>query len=293
METENRMKRRRLNKKTLSQGLAKWSSKSSISQSNLKELLKILRRHGHSELPKDGRSLLKSSKVFTVDRKWGGTYAYFTIADGLNYFLNSKKDSQNTELSVAVNVNGLPLFKSSNLQLWPILGLIENYIFIIALFCGNGKPTCLDDFLYDFIKAFLFLSNEGLYYNNKKNNVKHKAFICDAPSHCFLKCIQGHTGYYSCERCQIQGLYEDHRVVFIDDNLSTPRSTEEFNTFLYTKHQKSLSPLAQLQISCVSDFILDYMHMVCLGVVRRILTFLKSGPKHCRLSNTQIKKNIC
>ena len=30
--------------------------------------------------------------------------------------------------------------------------------------------------------------------------------------------------------------------------------------------------------------------MVCLGVVRRILTFLKSGPKHCRLSNGQIKK---
>ncbi|XP_065642187.1 uncharacterized protein LOC136073859 [Hydra vulgaris] len=145
-------------------------------------------------------------------------------------------DSQNTELSVAVNVNGLPLFKSSNLQLWPILGLIENYIFIIALFCRNGKPTCLDDFIYDFIKEFLFLSNEGLYYDNKKINVKHKAFIYDAPSRCFLKCIQGHTGYYSCERCQIQGLYEDHRVVFIDDNLSTPSSTEEFNTFLYTIH---------------------------------------------------------
>ncbi|XP_065680952.1 uncharacterized protein LOC136071690 [Hydra vulgaris] len=126
-----------LKTETLSQGLAKWSSKSNISQSNLKELLNILRRHGHSELPKDGRSLLKSSKVFTGDRKCGGTYAYFTIADGLNYFLNTNKDSQNTELSVAVNVNGLPLFKSSNLQLWPILGLIENYIFIIALFCEN------------------------------------------------------------------------------------------------------------------------------------------------------------
>jgi len=31
------------------------------------------------------------------------------------------------------------------------------------------------------------------------------------------------------------------------------------------------------------------MHLVCLGVVRRILHFLKNGPRHCRLSSTQIK----
>ena len=279
-----------LTTETLSEDLAMWSSKSKISQNQLNELLSILKKHGHSELPKDARTLLKPSKVVTVDRKCGGTYAYFTIADGINNFLNLKNDSQCTGLSITINVDGLPLFKSSNLQLWPILGLIENYIFIIALFCGDGKPDCLDGFLNDFLKESLLLSGEGLYYNDKKIDVTLKAFICDAPSRSFLKCIQSHTGYYSCERCQVKGFYEEHRVVYIDNNPSTPRLTEEFNSFLYTDHQKSLTPLAQLKISCVSDFILDYMHMVCLGVVRRILTFLKSGPKHCRLSNGQIKK---
>nr|XP_047128984.1 uncharacterized protein LOC124809195 isoform X3 [Hydra vulgaris] len=278
-----------LTTETLSEDLAVWSTKSKISQSLLNELIMILRKYGHSELPNDARTLLKPFKVVKVHKKCGGTYAYFTIADSLNYFMNTKNAFQSTELSITINVDGLPLFKSSNLQLWPILGLIENYIFIIALFCGDAKPNCLDDFLNDFIKEFLLLTNEGFYYNNNKFKVTLKAFICDAPSRCFLKCIQGHTGYYSCERCQVKGLYEEHRVVFIDNKPSTPRLTEEFNTFVYTQHQKSLTPLAQLEISCISDFVLDYMHMVCLGVVRRILTFLKSGPKHCRLSNAQIK----
>nr|XP_047140964.1 uncharacterized protein LOC124816016 [Hydra vulgaris] len=58
-----------------------------------------------------------------------------------------------------------------------------------------------------------------------------------------------------------------YRNVFIDNKLSTPRLTKEFDTFVYTQHQKSLTPLAQLEIYCVSNFVLDYMHMVCLGVV--------------------------
>ncbi|XP_065654512.1 uncharacterized protein LOC136081146 [Hydra vulgaris] len=157
-----------------------------------------------------------------------------------------KNDSQCTGLSIVINVNELPFFKSSNLQLWPILGLIENYVFIVALFCGDGKPDCLDDFLNDFLKESLLLSSEGLYYNDKKIDVTLKAFVCDAPSCSFFKCIQGHTGYYSCERCQVKGFYEEHRVVFIDNNQSIPRLTEDFNSFLYTDHQNSLIPLAKL-----------------------------------------------
>ena len=31
-------------------------------------------------------------------------------------------------------------------------------------------------------------------------------------------------------------------------------------------------------ISCVKGFVLDYMHLACLGVTRRLLKYLKKGP---------------
>lgn len=34
-------------------------------------------------------------------------------------------------------------------------------------------------------------------------------------------------------------------------------------------------------------FVLEYMHMVCLGVVRHLMTFLMHGPKLCHLSVRQ------
>lgn len=35
-------------------------------------------------------------------------------------------------------------------------------------------------------------------------------------------------------------------------------------------------------------FSLDYMHLVCLGVTKRILTFLKQGHRECKLSYQQL-----
>ena len=56
----------------------------------------------------------------------------------------------------------------------------------------------------------------------------------------------------------------------------------------YEKHQKKKSPFVELDIPCVTLFVLDYMHLVCLGVTKRILRFLKKGPAVCRLSQTQL-----
>jgi hypothetical protein len=44
------------------------------------------------------------------------------------------------------------------------------------------------------------------------------------------------------------------------------------------EHHYGTSPLAQLPIGLVSDFVLDYMHLVCLDVVRRMLNFWLKGP---------------
>ena len=55
-----------------------------------------------------------------------------------------------SEIHISLNIDGLPLFRSSKKSLWPILGLISNIkpsvVFPIAITCGDGKPQNLDFF---------------------------------------------------------------------------------------------------------------------------------------------------
>ena len=64
-------------------------------------------------------------------------------------------------------------------------------------------------------------------------------------------------------------------------------TNEEFSTCQYPDHQHRKSILIDYGINCLSKFVLDYMHLVCLGVVRRMLNFLVSGPRICKLSHQQ------
>ena len=44
------------------------------------------------------------------------------------------------------------------------------------------------------------------------------------------------------------------------------------------------TPLVNLDKDMVDSFALDYMHLVCQGVVKRILNDLTDGPPACKLS---------
>lgn len=128
--------------------------------------------------------------------------------------------------------------------------------------------------------------------------VKVQAFVCDDPARAFLKCTIAHNGYYGCERCTIKSTWMGRIVFNITDidNLSPLRTEEQFDAFNYKNHQTSMSPLINAGLSCIKSFTLDYMHLICLGVVKRILSFLKQGPRNCKLSQQQVRvisENLC
>ena len=54
----------------------------------------------------------------------------------------------------------------------------------------------------------------------------------------------------------------------------TMRNEDDFNAVNYADHQHSKSELIDYKIPCISKFALDYMHLVCLGVTKRMLHFL-------------------
>jgi hypothetical protein len=103
---------------------------------------------------------------------------------------------------------------------------------------------------------------------------------------------KNHNAYYSCERCVIKGEWNGRVVYNIlkeDADLPALRTDENFAQNQYPEHQNARSPLIDANIMCIKAFSLDYMHLVCLGVVKRLLMFLKEGPRECKLSGQQIR----
>ena len=122
------------------------------------------------------------------------------------------------------------------------------------------------------------LRNDGVEFGGVKLSTEIFSFLCDAPARQFLKAIKGHNGYCSCEQCEIQGLYELSRIGFhtID---CTPCVNDTFNNYGYAgKHQVQRSCLIYYGIICINRFPFDSRHLVCLGVVIRLILFWKEGP---------------
>ena len=64
----------------------------------------------------------------------------------------------------------------------------------------------------------------------------------------------------------------------------------DFNNTVYENYQVDPTPLLQISnLDCTPQIALDYMHLVCLGVVKPMLTFLKQGPGICKLSNVMVE----
>lgn len=93
----------------------------------------------------------------------------------------------------------MPLFRSSNIQFWPILEIVKNTTqskpFTIGIFCGTSKPILLDKFLHDFINELVYLLKEDIEFDNKKYRLEVHSFVCDAPTKAYLKMIRSHGGY--------------------------------------------------------------------------------------------------
>ena len=64
-------------------------------------------------------------------------------------------------------------------------------------------------------------------------------------------------------------------MVFNEDIEYPKRDWETFKNCGYRDHQLIVSPLVEINTDVINLFPLDYMHLACLGAVRRILNFLK------------------
>jgi hypothetical protein len=135
--------------------LAQWSVKNHISVTATGSLLSILKLH-LPFLPKSAQTLRNTLRDTSHVMKTvgGGEYCHLGLANGLTNIINKNCITLDI-LELQFNVNGIPLFKSSNLSLWPILCLVKNIPlkapFVVGMFCGKEKPDSASEFLADFV----------------------------------------------------------------------------------------------------------------------------------------------
>lgn len=131
---------------------------------------------------------------------------------------------------------------------------------------------------------------EGFVVCGKTFWLKVTLVICDAPARAFVKGIKSHTGYSGCDKCVQSSVYINHRMTFPEIHASQ-RTDESFKQTVDEDHHLGHSPLVETNIGMVSCFPHDYMHLVCLGVVQKLLDLWISsiGPLQSRLSGRQVK----
>lgn len=243
----------------------------------------------HPELPLDFRTFLGTPLTTLKRILENGEYCHFGIRHALEVFLATNNILVENSINLSFNIDGLPLFRSSAIQFWPILGLIKNCSsapFVVGLFCGNSKPSTLESYLNEFVNEFSSLLTDGFSFQNKKYNITLHSFVCDAPARAFLKCIKSHSGYSSCEKCVEQGDYVNGRVIL--KNKAFARTDLSFTMKTDEDHHVGTTPLLKRNIGLVSNFPIDYMHCICLGVVRKLLNTWISGPLKTRLQSRSV-----
>ncbi|XP_065659991.1 uncharacterized protein LOC136083963 [Hydra vulgaris] len=239
-------------------------------------------------VPTDSRTLLKTKRsIASINIKGYGDYIYLGLKTQIEKQISSKLIKE-TSLYLTFNIDGIPLLKSNSTQLWPILASILGMEpFAVGLFCGNKKPPFIVN-LRTLVDELNELRHNTLHVNNIDYIVTVYAFFCDAPARTMLKGIVSHTGLHSCERCTMVGKSLKNRIVFSHHEENVVLRTDQiFRTNGYffkddnnRSHQTRKNSLHDVKsIGFVSMFPLDYMHLVCLGVMRRILYFLKGSIK--------------
>lgn len=118
----------------LREKLKNWALEYRINRRALSALLRILILVGFSLLTPDSRTLLKTPRFVEITQMCGGKFWYNGLTKNIKQIFS--KLNKNICIELNFNIDGLPLFKSSKFQFWPVLADIngnENCVCIIIL----------------------------------------------------------------------------------------------------------------------------------------------------------------
>lgn len=210
----------------------------------------------------------------------------------------------------------MPLFKSSKKTFWLILASddILKKVFIVGAYFGNKKPKDAALFLQSFKTDIIDLIRNG--YKDEDENiipVTLHCLICDAPAKSFVLNVKGHNAYHNCTKCNIAGKWVSNSKIGNKTNTKNKskkgtnrrggtvcfpptkkpvklKTDEDMANGVYSDdYQKGPSVFSEIPrfgfVSCVPR---DYLHLILLGVMRRLIWLWIKGPLKVRLCSSKI-----
>lgn len=174
--------------------IKRWAINFNIAQTALKELLSIynysLKNKKLRKLPTDPRTLLSTpQKIESIVSLDGGSYWH----PGVTHCLKSYFKTLDRSMSISLNINidGIPLYRSSKIQFWPILVAVHEIDdfdpMVVGLYCGDSKPASIQNYLKPLVEELQLLLKHGVIINNNTVSIKIRCFICDAPARSMIK----------------------------------------------------------------------------------------------------------
>ncbi|XP_067643094.1 uncharacterized protein [Eurosta solidaginis] len=248
-------------------------------------------------VPKSAETLLKNKSGILVKNMSPGFYCNIGIKTQLNRIGETLNNYNN--IIVDVNIDGLPLYRSFRVQVWPILLRLVNItntaVFTTGIYLGKSKPSSVTQFLAEFTEEVAELRENGFDFNGRCIKFTIRAFVCDAPAKAFLCEILGHTGGHGCPKCTQVG-HKINGVLTYSTEAGTLVSNEDFLERKYPdKHapafRNNLSPLENIGIDMVKQVPIDVMHLIDLGVMRKFIMRIISNESNYKFRK-EAKINI-
>lgn len=209
-------------------------------------------------------------------------------------------------ITCTFNSDGSPISNDGRTTITPIYLLINELecktrarnLVLAGLWYGKTKPR-MDIFLMPFVEQMNELRNKGFTIVNRLGEKILYKVLClcccvDTIARGPMQGIKMPNGYYCCSWCQVKGEYVDDTNVKYPYTDPEPLSRternfrvcyEQFsngntdNTESHTLGVTSVSPLINLDsFSMIWGFCPDFMHLIPLGIVRRMLELWLSNP---------------
>lgn len=237
------------------------------------------------DLPRDYRTLLRTPKKSVPTYIGLGSYIHVGIGKALERYLTEANiPSTVTELNLQFFVDGLKISRSTKSEFWIIMLNVRNKKIkyrapkVVGVHHGEKKPEDFNEFLWPFVMELLDLLDDGIKFKKTKLKLKILNFVLDSQARTYCKCVTGVTGYFGCDYCLVEGDYINHRVAFLETDASL-RNDVDYRKRVYDDYHKMESVLEMLPINMIDSFPPDYLHCVLLGVVEKILTYLRDTSK--------------
>ncbi|XP_052412533.1 uncharacterized protein LOC127957875 [Carassius gibelio] len=199
------------------------------------------------------------------------------------------------DISILWNCDGIPVFKSNNVQIWPIQCQIvelsprvrQGNICIPCLWLGNSKPN-MATFLTAFVAQLKELEQVGIKWRDSENTEhtsKIHSLLCssDSIARPLLRNTKQFNGKYGCDFCLHSG---GGPYVWETPEPPLRTETDHFRHAMLATPERPImgvkgpSPLMELEsFKMITGFVPDYQHCVCLGVTKQ-LTSLWLDSKH-------------